>query len=76
MEIGLLGGTGDIGEGLALRWARDTDHTISIGSRNPAKAETKADEYRSLLQDGGQDPSIAGSRTKKPPKGRTSSSRA
>ncbi len=38
MRIALLSGTGDIGEGLALRFARDTDHEILIGSRDPEKA--------------------------------------
>ena len=53
MEIALLGGTGDIGEGLALRWARDTDHTVHIGSRKPEKAATRAEEYRSMLEERG-----------------------
>ena len=26
MELAILGGTGDIGEGLAMRFASDTDH--------------------------------------------------
>lgn len=60
MEIALLGGTGDIGEGLALRWARDTDHSVIIGSRKVEKAETKAAEYHSLLSENGTDPDIAG----------------
>lgn len=60
MEIALLGGTGDIGEGLALRWAHDTDHDIVIGSREQTKAEQKADEYRMLLNDRGIDCSIGG----------------
>ncbi len=49
MQIALLGGTGDIGEGLALRLARDTSHDVIIGSRTPEKAETKADEYETEL---------------------------
>jgi NADPH-dependent F420 reductase len=60
MEIALLGGTGDIGEGLALRWAHDTDHDIVIGSREQAKAEQKADEYRTLLNERGVDGSVGG----------------
>lgn len=51
MEIALLGGTGDIGEGLALRWARDTNHTVVIGSRDPEKAARRADDYQTLLAD-------------------------
>lgn len=49
MRIALLGGTGDIGEGLALRWAQDTDHTIVIGSRNEEKAQKRAEDYRETL---------------------------
>ncbi|WP_330633557.1 NADPH-dependent F420 reductase [Halocatena halophila] len=51
MEIALLGGTGDIGEGLALRFIRDTDHTIHIGSRTPEKATASADAYATRLGD-------------------------
>jgi len=29
MKIAILGGTGDIGEGLALRLAADTDHEVT-----------------------------------------------
>ncbi|SIQ70358.1 hypothetical protein SAMN05421858_0137 [Haladaptatus litoreus] len=50
MRIALLGGTGDIGQGLALRWAFDTDHEVVIGSRDPEKARTKADEYETELE--------------------------
>lgn len=60
MEIALLGGTGDIGQGLALRWARDTDHSVIIGSRDADKAEQKANEYYSLLKKTGITPDIAG----------------
>jgi hypothetical protein len=61
MRIALLGGTGDIGEGLAIRWARDTNHTIHIGSRDPEKAETRAEDYRVALTDQGFDVDIHGS---------------
>jgi len=40
MRIALLGGTGNIGEGLALRWA--PKHDVIIGSRNAEKAEEAA----------------------------------
>jgi len=53
MELALLGGTGDIGEGLALRWARDTDHTVHIGSRTPEKATDRAADYREELTERG-----------------------
>jgi hypothetical protein len=60
MQIALLGGTGDIGQGLALRWARDTNHDIIIGSRDADKAETKADEYETELASLDYDVDIAG----------------
>jgi NADPH-dependent F420 reductase len=60
MQIALLGGTGDIGEGLALRWARDTNHDVIIGSREADKAEAKADEYEAELASRDYDVSIAG----------------
>lgn len=58
MEIALLGGTGDIGEGLALRWAHDTDHTVIVGSRTLEKAEEKVREYRRKLSERGVDADI------------------
>lgn len=60
MEIALLGGTGDIGEGLALRWARDTDHTVVVGSRDPDKAARRADDYGTLLSERGVDHDVEG----------------
>lgn len=60
MQIALLGGTGDIGQGLALRWARDTNHDVIIGSRKAQKAETMADEYETELASRDYDVSIAG----------------
>ncbi len=43
--IGIIGGTGPLGRGLALRWAI-AGHTILVGSRTPGKAETVAEEIR------------------------------
>jgi NADPH-dependent F420 reductase len=60
MDIALLGGTGDIGEGLALRWADDTNHTVSIGSREADKAATKASEYETELESRGREVTIEG----------------
>ncbi len=60
MRIALLGGTGDIGEGLALRWAHDTDHEIVIGSRDPEKARSKAEDYEAEIEDRGGDTKITG----------------
>lgn len=60
MRIALCGGTGDIGEGLALRWARDTDHEIIIGSRDPEKARTNAEEYETELDSRGIECTVNG----------------
>ncbi len=60
MRIALLGGTGDIGEGLALRWGYHTDHEILVGSRDPERAREKADEYETELDSRGRERSIGG----------------
>ena len=60
MRIALLGGTGDIGQALALRWARDTDHEILVGSRDPEKAREKADEYETELDSVGVERDVKG----------------
>lgn len=46
--IALLGGTGDLGTGLALRWAR-AGHAIVIGSRTADKAEEAVAKLRERL---------------------------
>ncbi len=43
MKIALLGGTGDMGEGLALRWVKS--HEVIIGSRDAQKGMRAAEEY-------------------------------
>jgi NADPH-dependent F420 reductase len=58
MQIALLGGTGDIGQALALRLAYDTDHEVVVGSRTAEKAETKADEYETELSSRGVDVAV------------------
>jgi len=58
MQIALLGGTGDIGEGLALRLAYDTNHDVIVGSRDAEKAETKAEEYETELSSRGLDVTV------------------
>ena len=60
MRIALLGGTGEIGEGLALRWGHDTDHDIVIGSRDPETAREAADDYEAELADRGVDAKVTG----------------
>ncbi len=60
MRIALLGGTGDIGRGLALRWGHDTDHELLVGSRDPEKARESADTYRTRLEERGVDADLKG----------------
>ncbi|MFB6118092.1 NADPH-dependent F420 reductase [Halosegnis sp.] len=60
MRIALLGGTGDIGQGLALRWARDSNHDVIIGSRDPDRAREKAEEYERELASVGREVKVTG----------------
>ncbi|WP_299265278.1 NADPH-dependent F420 reductase [Halorientalis sp.] len=60
MQIALLGGTGDIGEGLALRFACDTDHDVLIGSRDASRAESNAREYGVELDKRGVEADVTG----------------
>jgi NADPH-dependent F420 reductase len=60
MQIAILGGTGAIGEGLALRWARDTDHEVLVGSRDARRGRESAAAYAKLLEGRGVDRSIGG----------------
>lgn len=43
MKIGIVGGTGGMGEGFALRWSQK--HDIIVGSRDAQKAKEAADNY-------------------------------
>lgn len=44
MKIGIIGGTGGMGKGYAIRWCRK--HDILIGSRDAGRAATAAESYR------------------------------
>lgn len=48
IRIAIIGGTGKEGKGLAFRWAR-AGYKIIIGSRDPQKATTTAEELKTLL---------------------------
>jgi 8-hydroxy-5-deazaflavin:NADPH oxidoreductase len=48
MKIGIIGGTGGMGEGFAQRWC--FNHDILIGSREKQKAETSAKENFSNMK--------------------------
>ncbi len=56
MRIGILGGTGKEGSGLAVRWAR-AGHEVAIGSRSAERAQARASElaaqFSVQLSDGG-----------------------
>jgi len=58
LRIALIGGTGNIGEGLALRWGEN--HEILIGSRKNEKADYAADDYRKKLKENGVSCNITG----------------
>ena len=49
MKIGIIGGTGGMGKGFALRWCKK--HEVIIGSRDAERAATAANEYSSLAKD-------------------------
>lgn len=51
MKIGIIGGTGDIGEGIALRVS--DRHEIILGSRDPAKAVETAEKIIDILKERG-----------------------
>src|SRR6185503_15541277 len=48
LKVGLIGGTGEEGRGLALRWAM-AGARVSIGSRTIEKAKVTADELNQIL---------------------------
>ncbi|MFW6436915.1 MAG: NADPH-dependent F420 reductase [Halococcoides sp.] len=60
MTVGILGGTGDIGEGLALRLGHDTDRRVIVGSRSADRASERAETYRSQLDKRGRSATIEG----------------
>lgn len=49
MKIGIIGGTGGMGKGFALRWCKK--HEVIIGSRDAERAATTASEYLGSAND-------------------------
>ena len=49
MKIGIIGGTGGMGKGFALRWCKK--HEVIIGSRDAERAATAASEYLGSAND-------------------------
>lgn len=48
MKIGIIGGTGGMGRGFALRWCKKND--ITVGSRDVSRAEESAREYTEIAR--------------------------
>ncbi len=59
MKIALIGGTGNIGEGLAFR-LRLAGFDVIIGSRSESKARLKAEYFNSLVERLGGEGNISG----------------
>jgi NADPH-dependent F420 reductase len=49
MKVGLIGGTGGMGEGFALRWS--SRHDVIIGSREIQKAKDAAETYTKIAKE-------------------------
>ena len=49
MKVGIIGGTGGMGKGFALRWSKN--HDVIVGSRDAARASSAAEEYTNLARD-------------------------
>lgn len=61
MKVGIIGGTGGMGKGFALRWCKN--HDVLIGSRDAERAANSAQEYTNLAKEeyGSINGSITGS---------------
>ena len=49
MKIGIIGGTGGMGKGFALRWS--INHDILVGSRDSQRAAKSSEEYTQLTKE-------------------------
>ena len=49
MKVGIIGGTGGMGKGFAIRWCKNNQ--VIIGSRDAARADTSAQEYTELAKE-------------------------
>ena len=49
MKIGIIGGTGGMGKGFALRWSQN--HNVIVGSRDATRASESAVEYSNLAKE-------------------------
>ena len=49
MKVGIIGGTGGMGKGFALRWS--VNHEVIIGSRDAGRASESAVEYTKIAKE-------------------------
>ena len=49
MKVGIIGGTGGMGKGFALRWS--LNHEVIIGSRDAGRASESAAEYTNIAKE-------------------------
>ena len=49
MKVGIIGGTGGMGKGFALRWSQN--HEVIVGSRDAFRAAESAAEYTNLAKE-------------------------
>ncbi len=49
MKVGIIGGTGGMGKGFALRWSQN--HDVIVGSRDASRAAESATEYTNLAKE-------------------------
>ena len=49
MKVGIIGGTGGMGKGFALRWSQN--HNVVVGSRDATRASESATEYTNLAKE-------------------------
>ena len=49
MKVGIIGGTGGMGKGFALRWSKNND--VIVGSRDATRAASSAEEYTNLAKE-------------------------
>ena len=49
MIVGIIGGTGGMGKGFAVRWCKD--HNVLIGSRDAERANASAQEYLEFVKE-------------------------
>jgi len=60
MDIAILGGTGDFGGGLTLRWTAGGDHSVVVGSRDADRGAEAATRYERRLDQHGYDGVVTG----------------